>query len=126
MPVTVRSAGSVRRAGDRRRNRGYDGGERTEEVTMTVRCEQCGQEFEHVEALRAHEHAAPGGLEGGASFECPTCGEAFLQEDDLIEHEATDHADLPAGNDPDRAPDRPESEMKSQGFIKRRLPYPRS
>lgn len=92
---------------------------------MTVRCDRCGQEFEHVDALRAHEHAAPGALEGGAAFECPTCGESFLQESDLVEHEATDHADHAAGEDPDRAPDRPQREMKSQDVV-RRMPYKRS
>lgn len=93
---------------------------------MAVRCETCGEEFPNPHDLESHSHEMQGQLEGGAGFECPTCGEAFLQEEDLVSHEATDHADHPAGEDPDRAPDRPEREMKSQGYVKPRLPYPRS
>jgi predicted RNA-binding Zn-ribbon protein involved in translation (DUF1610 family) len=60
---------------------------------VTVTCPVCGAELEGREAIEAHEHEIPLAWEdAGAGFQCPTCGEWFSSEEELVVHEATVHS----------------------------------
>lgn len=60
---------------------------------MTTTCPICGDELTTDEELRAHDHAMPTPWEhAGAGFECPECGAAFDEQEELVAHQGTAHA----------------------------------
>ena len=68
---------------------------------MAVTCPICGEELTTDADVRAHEHELPRAWENtGAGFDCPECGARFDEEEELVAHQATAHAD---GTPPDVA-----------------------
>lgn len=60
---------------------------------MSTTCPICGAELATDDEIREHEHDMPRAWENaGAGFQCPTCGEMFDEEDELVAHQATAHA----------------------------------
>jgi hypothetical protein len=56
---------------------------------MTVVCGICGVEVGDETALDGHEHGTA--TPADERLSCMVCGEAFVDEEDLVRHQATDH-----------------------------------